>query len=515
MGSESQALTGPDLQQGVSWQGLTDGKPLLGHAGGEAVMLVRQGAELFATGASCTHYGGPLAEGLVDGDTVRCPWHHACFDLRTGQAIGAPALNPIPCFEVERRDDLVRVGRKREAPGPAAAAAGPSSVVIVGAGPAGAVCAETLRRLGYQGPITLVADEPPGPVDRPNLSKDYLAGSAPEEWIPLRPPEFFAEQRIDLQLGDAAASLDVAAHRLTLTSGKALSYGALVLATGAEPRRLPVPGAEQPHVFLLRTLADSRAIIARAAGAKRAVVIGASFIGLEAAASLRARGLEVDVVGPEAVPLARVLGEPVGALVRQAHEAKGTRFHLGQQVQAIGAHEVQLAGGASLPADLVVIGVGVAPRTALAQAAGLKVDNGIVVDGQLRTSAADVYAVGDVARYPDPRGGALVRIEHFVVAERQGQAVARILLGDGRPYQDVPFFWSQHPDLGLCYVGHAADWDELYTLGDLAARDFAVFYLRKGRVLAVLTAGRDQLSLRAERALASGDDAALDSLMER
>ncbi len=404
MGTDAKTLSGPDLEAGVKWDGLADGQPLLGHAGGEAVMLVRRGEQLFATGASCTHYGGPLAEGLVVGDTVRCPWHHACFDLRTGQAIGAPALNDIACFEVQRQGGLVRVGKKREAAAPKPTAGSSiASVVIVGSGPAGAVCAETLRKLGYGGAVTLVGDE--APVDRPNLSKDYLAGAAPEEWMPLRPPEFYAEQKVDFVHGDAAASIDTAARRVTLASGKTLSYGALVLATGAEPRRLSIPGADLPHVRLLRTLEDSRAIIARATGAKRAVVIGASFIGLEAAASLRARGLEVDVVGTEAVPLARVLGDEIGALVREAHEAKGVRFHLGQQPEAIDAREVTLNDGTRLPADVVVVGVGVTPRTALAQAAGLRVDNGIVVDEHLRTSAPDVYAVGDVARFPDARSG--------------------------------------------------------------------------------------------------------------
>ena len=512
MGTDAKTLSGPDLEAGVKWDGLADGQPLLGHAGGEAVMLVRRGEQVFATAASCTHYGGPLAEGLVVGDTVHCPWHHACFDLRTGQAIGAPALNDIACFEVQRRDGLVQVGKQREAPkGKPAAGAAIASVVIVGSGPAGAVCAETLRKLGYAGAVTLIGDE--APVDRPNLSKDYLAGTAPEEWMPLRPPEFYAEQNIDFVQGDVATGIDTAARQVTLASGKTLSYGALVLATGAEPRRLSIPGADLPHVRLLRTLADSRAIIARAGGAKRAVVIGASFIGLEAAASLRARGLEVDVVGPEPVPLVRVLGEEIGKLVRQAHEAKGVRFHLGQRPEAIEASEVKLSGGARLPADLVVVGVGVSPRTALAQAAGLRVDDGIVVDQHLRTSAAQVYAVGDVARFPDARAGGPVRIEHFAVAERQGQAAARIILGDQKPYQDVPFFWSQHPDLGLSYVGHAAGWDRIHVSGDLKAKDFAAFYLKQGRVLAVLTVNRDLVSLKAEAALLAGDDQALAALM--
>jgi apoptosis-inducing factor 3 len=516
MGSDGKPLSGPDLEGGVRWDQLEEGAPLLGHAFGEPVLLVRRGQELFATGATCTHYGGPLAEGLVVDETVRCPWHHACFSLRTGEALAAPALNPLPCYDVDRGQDLVRVLRKR-AGGPAARvpARTPSSVVIVGAGPAGAACAETLRREGFGGPVTLVGDEPPGPVDRPNLSKDYLAGSAPEEWIPLRGPEFYAEQAIDLVLGDPAVRLDTAAHRVFLRSGRELVYGALVLATGAEPRRLAVPGAERGPVFTLRTLADSRAIIAAAAGARRAVVVGASFIGLEVAASLRKRGLEVEVVGQEPLPLARVLGDEVARFIRAVHERNGVRFHLGTSVARIEPGAVELPGGERLAADLVVAGIGVTPRTELAQAAGLTIDNGIRVDAGLRASAPDVYAAGDVANVTDSRTGQGTRIEHFVVAERQGQAAARSLLGVGGPYRDVPFFWSQHHDVTLSYVGHGAGYDRIETRGDLDRQDYAAFYLRGARVLATLTIGRDQLSLRVEAALATDDHPTLLALLAR
>jgi len=314
--------------------------------------------------------------------------------------------------------------------------------------------------------------------------------------------------------GDPAARLDLAAHTVTLGSGRALPYGALVLATGAEPRRLSIPGADRPHVRLLRTLEDSRAIIARASAVSRAVVVGASFIGLEAAAALRHRGLDVDVVGPEPVPLARVLGEEIGREVQRLHEEHGVRFHLGRTPREIRDDDVGLDDGTRLPAGVVVVGVGVVPRTELAEAAGLRVDNGIVVDASLRTSAPDVYAVGDVARFPDPRTGAPVRIEHFVVAERQGQAAARSILGLDGGYREAPFFWSQHYDVTLRYVGHAARWDRIDIRGSVAARDFAGFYVDQGRVAAVVTAGRDMVALQAERALEAGDAAALEALRQ-
>jgi NADPH-dependent 2,4-dienoyl-CoA reductase/sulfur reductase-like enzyme len=369
-----------------------------------------------------------------------------------------------------------------------------------------------LRREGYDGDVTLVGDEPPGPVDRPNLSKDYLAGTAPEEWIPLRSPDFYAGERIDLLVDDRAVRLDLAKRTVSLASGRTLTYEALVLATGAEPRRLAIPGADRPHVHVLRTLADSRAVITRASTSRRAVVIGASFIGLEAAASLRHRGLEVHVVGRETTPLARVLGEELGAFIRRTHEENGVRFHLGTGPAAIDDREVELEDGTRLAADLVVVGVGVVPRTALAEEAGLTVANGIVVDSRLRTSDAHVYAAGDAARYPDPRGGDRVRIEHFVVAERQGQAVARAIL-TGSEYRDVPFFWSRHYDLTVAYVGHASSWDRLETRGSLEASDFAAWFLEAGRVRALATVGRDLLSLRAEAAMEARDEAALAALV--
>ncbi len=513
MSGDDKPLSGPDLEQGVPWESLVEGRPLLGHAHGAAVVLVRRGEQAFAVGATCTHYGGPLAEGLVAGETIRCPWHHACFSLRTGEAVAAPALNPVAAYEVERVGARVVVRGARppvDRSGPPQLA--PESVVIVGAGPAGAACAETLRRRGYEGPVTLVGAEAPGPVDRPNLSKDYLAGGAPEEWIPLRGPEFYADERIDFAPEDPAVRIDRAGRTVTLGSGRLLSYGVLVLATGAEPRRLAIPGADRPNVRTLRTLADSRGIIELASRARRAVVIGASFIGLEVAASLRQRGLEVDVVGPEAVPLARVLGDALGAFVKQKHEDHGVRFRLGGKPKAIGDDGVELESGERLAADLVVAGIGVVPRVALAESAGLKVDNGIVVDGRLRTSDERIYAAGDVARHPDPWTGESARIEHFVVAERQGQAAARAILGGDR-YRDVPFFWSQHYDVTIASVGYAAGWDRIESRGDLAAGDYAAFYLKAGRVRAVVTVGRDSLSLRAEAAMQAGDEKALSELL--
>jgi apoptosis-inducing factor 3 len=515
MGSATTELTGPDLAEGVELSKLEDGKPLLGHARGQALVLVRSGDEVFATGATCSHYSGPLAEGLVVGKTLRCPWHHACFSLETGEALRGPALSPVPCYAVLREGSRVKVGEKREPPQRSLDSKSvPASIAVVGAGAAGAAAVEALRREGYHGAIVLVGDEEPGPVDRPNLSKDYLAGTAPEEWIPLRSPEFYRELDVELVLGDPAERIDAQTRSVTLKSGRTLTFGALLLATGARPRKLDVPGAELGHVHLLRTLGDSRAIIRALEGKKNAVVIGASFIGLEVAASLRHRGLEVDVVAPDAIPLARILGEEVGRFVKKCHEEHGVRFHLGRKPARITPDAVVLDDGAELASRLVIAGVGVAPRSELAETAGLAVDSGIVVDAELRTSAAGIFAAGDVARYPDPITGKPARVEHWVHAERQGQAAARSMLGRGGPFTDAPFFWSQHYDVTLSYVGHAPGWDQIRTRGDLEKRDFAAAYVKAGRITAVLTVGRDLESLKAEAALERGSAAELAKLFE-
>jgi NADPH-dependent 2,4-dienoyl-CoA reductase/sulfur reductase-like enzyme/nitrite reductase/ring-hydroxylating ferredoxin subunit len=506
MGSQA-SLTGPDFEQGVAASDVREGMPLLGHAGGEPVVLVRDGGQVHAVAATCTHYGGPLAEGIVSGGAIHCPWHHACFDLATGKPRG-PALAPIACFDVKLDGGKLRVGARREPPSPAPAG-GPSAIVIVGGGAAGVACAEALRMEGSRATITIVTGEASDPVDRPNLSKDYLAGNAPEEWVFLRTADALAANQIKLEPGPVTG-IDRNAHTVHTAADRDLTWDALVLATGSEPIRLPIDGATLPHVHVLRTLADSRAIAAAAKPGEPAVVIGSSFIGLEVAASLRARGVPVTVVGPDAVPLARVLGDEVGAFVRRVHEGKGVAFRLGRKPARITAEAVELDDGSKLPANLVVMGVGVRPRTDLAQAAGLKIDRGVVVDAELR-AAPDVWAAGDIARHP--WGGELVRIEHWQVAVRQGQAVARAMLGRGASL-DVPFFWSQHHDVTLGYVGHAEKFDRAEVKGDLDARDAHVVYRDGGAIRAVVTVGRDRVSLEVEAAMAKGDPAALEAAVK-
>ncbi len=507
MGTTQSTPAGPDLTQGIPASDLIEGRMLAGHVGEEAVLLARSGGEIFAVGAICTHYGAPLAEGLMVGDTVRCPWHHACFSLRTGEALHVPAFAPVACWIVEQRDGRIFVRAKAKAAAPAHAtraapgAGSPERIVIVGGGAAGFAAAETLRRQGYDGSLLMLSSDDAPPVDRPNLSKDYLAGKAPEEWVPLRPESFYAETGIDLRLNATVSSIDVRIRQVALANGDKIAYDRLLLATGAEPVRLSIPGADQPHVLTLRSLADCRAIIARAQTAKRAVVLGASFIGLEVAAALHFRGLEVHVVAPETRPMQRVLGVELGNLVHGLHVEQGVVFHLGDVASAIDGKRVVLKNGGTIEADLVVAGIGVRPRIALAETAGLAMDRGVVVDAYLETSAPGVFAAGDIARWPDPNTGSGIRVEHWVVAQRQGQTAARNMLGAHERFTAVPFFWSQHYDVSINYVGHAESWEEVTIEGNPAARDCLVRYRRGGRVVAVAAIHRDIASLQAELAM--------------
>lgn len=492
--------SGPDLAKGVSLTAFEDGK-LLGHVGEEDVLLVQAGSEIFAIEPACSHYHGPLADGLVVGDTIRCPWHHACFSLRTGEATRPPALNALAVWEVTRDRDNIVVQRKRDAPKPSAAhrsASTPEKFVIVGGGAAGFAAADTLRREGFAGAITMLSNDGAMPVDRPNLSKDYLAGNAPEDWLPLRGEDYYRDAGIDLRLNTNVSAIDPQARNVTLGNGDRLPFDKLLLATGAEPIRLQIPGADQPHVHTLRSVADSRAIIKAAGTAKRALVIGASFIGLEVAASLRARKIEVHVVAPEERPMQRVLGSEMGDFVRALHEENGVIFHLEDTVEKLEGARATLKSGGVIEADLVVVGIGVKPRLALAEQAGLAADRGVSVNEYLETSASGIFAVGDIARWPDPHSGQNIRVEHWVVAERQGQTAARNMLGKRERFDAVPFFWSQHYDVPINYVGHAESFDDIVIDGSIPGKDCLLKYRKGARVLAVASIYRDLDNLKAE-----------------
>jgi NADPH-dependent 2,4-dienoyl-CoA reductase/sulfur reductase-like enzyme len=356
-----------------------------------------------------------------------------------------------------------------------------------------------LRRKGYAGELVMLSADADAPYDRPNCSKDFLAGEAQPEWMPLRDDAFYEDQTINLRLNTTVSAIDLESRTVTIEGGDTLPWDVLILSTGGEPNRPAIPGLDGPNVFPLRTLADARAVSEAAETAKRAVVIGASFIGLEAAAALRTRGLEVHVVAPDAVPLEKVVGAEVGRWAQTVHEKKGVIFHLGREVKLYDDGLLAMDQGLPIAADIVVLGVGVKPRVALAEAAGLEIDNGVVVDDGLR-AADGVFAIGDIARYPDPISGKPIRVEHWVHAQRQGQHVARAIMGDDAPFTDVPFFWSKHYESAFHYDGHAEAFDPPKVDGSVADYDATVSYEKDGKLLAVVTLNRDRASLEAEAA---------------
>ena len=502
MAQEPSQPNGPDLTQGVALDQFVDGK-FAGHAGGEEVLLVHNETGLFAIGAHCSHYHGPLAEGLITGGSICCPWHHACFDLASGEALRAPALSPIACWRVEQQNGRVFVREKLEQPKPRKSARGEAvdRIVIVGGGAAGFAAAEMLRRRGFAGSLVMLSSDLAAPVDRPNLSKDYLAGTAPEDWVPLRPENFYSEAGIELHLNTEVGGIDAKERHALTGDGRKFPYDRLLLATGAEPVRLTVPGADLPHVRTLRSLADCRGIIEAAKEGPRVLVIGASFIGLEVAAALRARGNEVHVAALEKRPMERVLGADMGDFIRGLHEEHGVQFHLEDTVAAIEGQRVLLKSGQTLEAGLVVVGIGVRPRLALAEQAGLAIGRGLLVNEFLETSISGIYAAGDIARWPDPHSGENIRVEHWVVAERQGQTAALNMLGECQKFDAVPYFWSQHYDVPVNYIGHAEHWDEIEAEGNIGAKDCLLKYKRNGRVAAVASIFRDLENLRAEVAM--------------
>jgi len=475
------------------------------------ILLARVGDNYHAVSATCPHYGGPLAEGTLCGTRVVCPWHHAAFNVVNGDMEDPPALDSLVSYALRIDGERIMLslpdeGEDRRMPAMSKrdTSAESRQFVIIGAGAAGYAAAQTLREEGFRGSVVMITREDRAPYDRPNLSKDYLQGHAEPEWMPLRGEEFFKEHDITLLLNREVSSVDARRRTITFESGETMDYDALLVATGGAPVRLNIPGSDLKNVCVLRSFADADSIIETAKHCRRAVVVGASFIGMEAAYSLRELGLEVTVIAPSQEPFETTLGAEVGALFRRVHESHGVRFKLGSIVYGFeGSHTVEavaLDNGELIETDMVVVGVGVRPVTQFLDGVELDQAGGVVVDSRLR-AADGLFAAGDITRFPDPRTGEYVRIEHWRTAQQQGRTAARNMLGRNISFDAVPFFWTRQFDIGLLYVGHAAGWDEIIYRGDVAAQDFLAFYVKDNRVLAVAGMNRDREMAAAEELL--------------
>jgi NADPH-dependent 2,4-dienoyl-CoA reductase/sulfur reductase-like enzyme/nitrite reductase/ring-hydroxylating ferredoxin subunit len=489
-----------DLANGIASTELEEGRIVAGTLDGQDVVLVRHQGRICALSGICTHLKAPLADGIVADGTIRCPWHHARFDLTTGEAVDAPAFAPLDRFDVVEENGKARVvTAAAEEPATSEATPAIGRVVIIGAGAAGHACAEMLARHGAGASVTILDEEADAPYDRTFCSKQYLAGKAERDDLTL-----LGLDGVDLRTGVSVSTIDRNAKAVVLGTGERVPYDTLVLATGAEAMRPDFYGADRQDVHVVRSLADADRLIGALGQAKSAVVIGSSYIGLEVAASLIGRGLTVAVVSDAELPLEKTAGPEVGAMIQALHESKGVTFHLGRRVARWDGHGAMLDDGRQVAGDILVAGLGAKPRTTLAEAAGLALADkaaggGVQVDAMLRTSDPAIHAIGDIAHAPDPRLGHPIRVEHWVVAQRMGQWLARHLLGQANgAYDAVPFFWSGHYDLSLRYVGHVESPEDRRIDGKVKDCDFAVTFAKDGRDQAVLTAGRDVFALEQE-----------------
>jgi len=493
--------------------------------GGTPVLLVRLDDGYHALAGRCTHRPRPLARGTLHDGRIMCPRHQAAFDARTGDALEPPALDGLPTFPVEEREDGVYVtvpdgaAERRVMPMGRRDATDGRLFAIIGAGAAGAVAAETLRQVNFGGRVVMISHECQPPYDRPNCSEDYLIGKIAPESLPMRPAGFYEDHAIERYHG-TVTELDVPTRRITFEDGQQIRPDAVLVASGAIPKRLRIPGGDLDGVFVLRSWEDSDRIIAAARGAQVAVIVGAGYIGLEVASSFIHLGMQTTVVAPEAIPLAVSLGPAIGGHVRHLHERRGVRFLLGRSVVELGGRthveRVLLDDGEELATPFVVLGIGVRPATSFIRGVQLEADGSLAVDEQLRVAggAYGVWAAGDVATYPEPYTGRRLRIEHWRTAQQHGKTAALSMNGHGEPFRGVPFFWTQQYRLALGYVGAAPAWDEQLMAGDVEAGDFLAYYLEHGQVRAAAGTRERQLGAFAEL-LRSGRVPPADLLRDR
>ncbi len=479
---------------------LADGEMKEVHVGDTDVLLVRADGQFYALHPQCTHYHAPLKKGLLNGYRLVCPWHNACFDVRNGQRLEAPALSGLPTHEVRIENDqvFVRLTTAQETqdnPMSSPDEASEEMYVIIGSGGAGAFAAEGMREGGFTGKILMLTSSSQVPYDRPNCSKEYLQDEAPDEWMPLRTEEFYKNYGIEIRTGQTVMSVDPAKKSIELATGETIAYDKVLLCSGGKPNMLPGVDAELEGVYPLRSLHDSKTLRDLGKQGKRVVIIGSSFIGLEGGMSLKKLGASVDVVGTETVPFAKILGEKIGRVVQKWHEAEGIKFHLGRKADHLEGNgavsAVVLDNGERLPADFVLLGLGVKPRTNFLKGVPLEKDGGVKTDEYLRVTD-DIYAAGDIVYYPTADGQQ--RIEHWKVAGQQGYVAGmNMAKAEEVPYQEVPFFWTNQQGNRINYIGHATQIDDIIYDGDPESDDsFLAFYVQENKVRAVAGLKRDQ-----------------------
>lgn len=502
-------LKARDFKAGVDVATIPEGAILAGRWQGKPVILTNQQGQYCALSGVCTHMGAPLEQGTLANGEVHCPWHHARFSLATGEAVAAPALSPLSSFGTVIRGGRLFITKRQPRPTPAAPVQAPR-VLILGGGAGGHACAQELFRSGFKGLTTVVSEDADPPYDRTFCSKQYLSGEKSRRESFLADGKVYRiSENLMLRLGCKAIAIDTQGRSLVLDGGERMEFDRLILAMGAQPKHPQWPGCELPNVHVLRTLRDADALVRACRRAKRVAVIGASFIGLEVAASLRQRKLAVHVITPEDVPLKKQLGADIGKMIQTVHEKKGVRFHFGRQVHQFDGKHVTLDDQSKIQADFVIAGIGVTPRTELAQAAEIacasaEEGGGVIVNEQLESSQPGIFAIGDIARYPDPHTGRNIRVEHWVHAQRQGQHVARLIMGHANRYKDVPFFWSAHFDTQIQYIGHVKSIVKTRTEGSVKARDFRRYYEGPQGDKAFASCNRDRDALLEESSWDSG-----------
>jgi apoptosis-inducing factor 3 len=477
-----------------AFEDFADGALRRVEAEGTAILVLREGAALHAVGGTCPHAGGPLAEGARRDGRVVCPWHKATFCLRSGAVLEPPAVDALPRFDIRAADGRVLVRLPARAAERAQPAADARCFVIVGAGAAGALAAQTLREAGFGGQVVMLDRENRVPYDRTVLSKYVLSGEQGGEKSPLQTQSFYREHDIERRTA-TVTRIALDERRIVCADGTEIAYDAALIATGGAPRRPDLPGMALGNVLLLRNRADAEAILAQAERSTRAVILGTSFVGMEVAASLRERGLDVTVAGKDAVPFEKQLGAQIGGAFISLHERRGVRFRLARGIAALeGGPDVRavvLEDGERLAADLVVVGFGVAPATSGIAGLPREEDGGIRVDAHLHVGNG-LYAAGDIARFPLRGDGAPIRVEHWRVAEQHGRVAARNMLGEAVRYDAVPVFWTIQYLKRLDYIGHAARWDEVVMHGDPGKPEFLAYYVQDGRVAAAAAFDRDR-----------------------